>query len=68
MVVGVAVQPYLNLPALLIVAVVTVVLVIGIRESALTNAVLVLVKVGRRAVRHRLGCGYVAIGNWTACR
>src|SRR5262245_30387148 len=37
---------WLNLPALLITLVVTVILVIGIRESATTNAVLVGVKVG----------------------
>ena len=33
------VQPYFNLPAMLIIAAVTVVLVIGIRESALTNTI-----------------------------
>jgi amino acid transporter len=37
---------WLNLPALLITVLVTVILVIGIRESATTNAVLVGVKVG----------------------
>jgi len=37
---------WLNLPAMLITVAVTVILVIGIRESATTNAVLVGVKVG----------------------
>src|SRR5262245_55579264 len=37
---------WLNLPAFLITLIVTVILVIGIRESATTNAVLVAVKVG----------------------
>src|SRR4051812_34892140 len=37
---------WLNLPALLITLIVTVILVIGIRESATTNAVLVAIKVG----------------------
>ena len=35
---------YINLPAVLIVALVTVVLVIGIRESANVNTVLVAIK------------------------
>jgi APA family basic amino acid/polyamine antiporter len=61
-----AFQAYLNLPSLLIVAVVTLVLVIGIRESALTNAVLVLVKVGVVLYVIALGAGYVSSRNWTS--
>jgi basic amino acid/polyamine antiporter, APA family len=60
------IQAYLNLPSLLIVAVVTVVLVIGIRESALINAVLVLVKTGVVLYVIALGVGYVASTNWTS--
>src|SRR5262249_45175496 len=37
---------WLNLPAALIIVACTVVLVIGIRESATTNAILVMVKIG----------------------
>jgi APA family basic amino acid/polyamine antiporter len=61
-----AIQAYLNLPAVLIVAVVTVVLVIGIRESALTNAVLVLVKTGVVLYVIALGVAYVSTANWTS--
>src|SRR5262249_37511700 len=39
-----AAGPWINLPAVVIIAAITLVLVIGIRESALTNAVLVAVK------------------------
>ena len=42
---GQLVQTYLNLPAILIMGLITIILVMGIRESATTNAVLVVVKV-----------------------
>jgi amino acid transporter len=56
---------WLNLPALLITLGVTVILVIGIRESATTNAVLVGVKVG--VVLFVIGAGVLFIDprNWT---
>jgi basic amino acid/polyamine antiporter, APA family len=60
-----AIQAYLNLPAVLIVAAVTVVLVIGVRESAVTNAVLVLVKVGVVLYVIAVGTAYVSMANWT---
>ena len=44
---------WFNLPAVLITLLVTVILVIGIRESATTNAVLVGRQARRRPVRHR---------------
>jgi len=57
---------WLNLPALLITLGVTVILVIGIRESATTNAVLVGVKVG--VVLFVIGVGILFINpaNWTS--
>ena len=42
----------INLPAVLIVAAVTIVLVHGIRESAHTNTTIVIIKICRRCVRH----------------
>jgi len=55
---------YINLPALLIVALVTVVLVIGIKESASFNAAMVMVKLA--AVLFVIGVGvfYVDPANW----
>lgn len=59
------VQTYGNLPAVLIIAAVTYVLVLGIRESALTNTLLVLVKVGVVVFVIVLGAAYVQPENWT---
>jgi APA family basic amino acid/polyamine antiporter len=53
-----------NLPALLIVALVTGVLVIGIRESAGLNAALVGVKVGAVLFVIAVGAFFVDPGNW----
>ena len=56
---------WLNLPALLITVGVTVILVIGIRESATTNAVLVGVKVGVVLFVIGVGIFFVDPTNWT---
>src|SRR5205823_6667169 len=56
---------WLNLPALLITVAVTVILVIGIRESATTNAVLVGVKVGVVLFVIGVGIFFVTPANWT---
>ncbi len=56
---------WLNLPALLITLAVTVILVIGIRESATTNAVLVGVKVGVVLFVIGVGVFFVNPANWT---
>jgi amino acid transporter len=53
-----------NLPALLITLLVTGILVIGIRESATTNAVLVIVKVGVVLFVIGVGIAYVQARNW----
>jgi amino acid transporter len=59
---------YMNLPAVIILLLVTAVLVIGIRESAASNTVLVIVKLGvvLFVICVGLGSGYVAISNWTS--
>ncbi len=55
---------WLNLPALLITVAVTVILVIGIRESATSNAVLVAVKVGVVLFVIAVGAFFVNPDNW----
>lgn len=54
-----------NLPAVAIMILVTVVLVIGIRESATTNAVLVITKVGVVLFVIVVGIFFVNPSNWT---
>jgi APA family basic amino acid/polyamine antiporter len=56
---------WFSLPAVIIMALATVILVIGIRESATTNAVLVLIKVGVVLFVIGVGIGYVTPKNWT---
>lgn len=58
------IQAYMNLPAMIIVAIVTVILVIGIRESAVTNTILVFVKVAVVLFVIVLGIGYVNLDNY----
>jgi amino acid transporter len=60
-----AVQPWLNLPSLFIMLFVTTVLVIGIRESVRTNAILVITKLGVVLVVIFVGWAYVNSANWT---
>jgi amino acid transporter len=55
---------WFNLPALLIVLLVTAILVIGIRESARTNAVLVAVKTGVVLFVILVGIFFVSSANW----
>jgi basic amino acid/polyamine antiporter, APA family len=57
---------WFNLPAVLILAAVTVVLVIGIRESAASNTALVLIKVGVVIFVILVGWSYVDSKNWTS--
>ena len=57
---------WLNLPALLITLLVTAILVIGIRESATTNAVLVAVKVGVVLFVIGVGVFFIDPANWTS--
>ena len=62
---GLAGRPWFNLPAVLIMILVTYILVRGIRESARTNATLVLIKVGVVFFVIAVGIGYVQPQNWT---
>jgi APA family basic amino acid/polyamine antiporter len=57
--------PWLNLPAAVIVALTTIVLVIGIRESARTNAVLVIIKLAVVLLVIAVGWQYINTANWT---
>ena len=56
---------WINLPAVLIMCVVTYILVRGIKESARTNALLVAIKVGVVIFVIAVGFGYVQMQNWT---
>ena len=56
---------WLNLPAVLVMAAVTAVLVIGIRESVTVNTTLVLLKVGVVLFVVVVGWAYVNPANWT---
>jgi amino acid transporter len=56
---------YMNLPAVCILAIVTVILVIGIRESAAFNTAMVIVKLGVVLFVIAIGIGYVYKPNWT---
>jgi APA family basic amino acid/polyamine antiporter len=56
----------INLPAVVIMALVTIVLVIGIRESATTNALLVATKVGVVIFVIVVGWRYINTANWTS--
>src|SRR5262245_18940577 len=56
---------YMNLPAVLVVAFITVILVIGIRESAAFNTAMVCLKVGVVLLVIAAGYSYVNPGYWT---
>jgi amino acid transporter len=58
-------EAFMNLPAVLIILACTVILVIGIRESATTNAVLVGIKVGVVLFVIGVGYSYINPDNWT---
>jgi APA family basic amino acid/polyamine antiporter len=55
----------INLPAIIIVLLITVLLVIGVRESARFNAVMVTVKLAAVLFFIIVGAGYVKPENWT---
>ncbi len=63
---GAALPAYINAPAILVMGVVTWVLVVGIRESALTNTALVIVKTAVVLFVIVLGWSYVTYANWTS--
>src|SRR5438552_347977 len=55
---------YMNLPAVCILAIVTIILVIGIRESAAFNTLMVLIKLSVVLFVIAIGVGYVNKANW----
>lgn len=55
----------INLPALLIVALVTIVLVVGIKESARFNAAMVIIKVAAVLFVIVVGAFYINTANWS---
>jgi APA family basic amino acid/polyamine antiporter len=59
---------WFSLPAVVIMALSTIVLVIGIRESATTNAILVITKVGVVLFVIAVGVWYVNPANWSGIR
>jgi basic amino acid/polyamine antiporter, APA family len=62
---GDTVTAVFNLPAVIITALVTVLLVIGIQESARVNAVIVVVKVAVVLLVIAAGIGFVNTANWS---
>lgn len=62
---GQEIQTWGNFPAMAILALVTYILVIGIRESAITNAILVIVKLTIVLFVIAMGVGYVQTKNYT---
>src|SRR5262249_35118472 len=56
---------WFNLPAVVILLLITTILVVGIRESAASNTVLVAIKVGVVLFVIALGVGYINKDNWT---
>ncbi len=61
---GQMVMAWLNLPAVLITAAVTVVLVIGVKESAGLNAAMVLLNIGVILTVVGIGAAYIEPKNW----
>ncbi|AMV36902.1 amino acid permease [Planctomyces sp. SH-PL62] len=62
---GVEAIAWFNLPAVLITAILTIVLVVGIRESAGLNAAMVLLNIGVIMTLIGAGAAYVDPKNWT---
>lgn len=55
---------YINIPAMLIIAAITALLVLGIKESARVNNVIVVIKVAVVVIFILAGIGYVSTANW----
>jgi basic amino acid/polyamine antiporter, APA family len=62
---GSMVQGVFNLPAFLIVLVITGILILGVRESANVNSVIVFIKVGVVVALIILGIRFIVPANWT---
>lgn len=57
-------QAWINLPALLVTAAITVILVVGVKESARFNAAMVVLNIGVILMIIIVGAAYVDPGNW----
>lgn len=55
---------WINLPAIIIILIITVILVKGIKESAWTNSLLVAIKVSVVLLIVAVGCFYIESDNW----
>jgi APA family basic amino acid/polyamine antiporter len=62
---GTMIQGVINLPAVFIIAVISLLLMVGIRESARTNAVIVVIKVAVVLVFITLGWAYINSDNYS---
>ena len=60
----VATGAMLNLPAVLIVTVVTIILMLGIKQSSTTNAIIVAIKVGIVVLVIGFGAFYITVDYW----
>ena len=63
---GLAGRPWFNLPSVCITLAIMAILILGIRESARTNAVLVGIKVSVVLLVIGVGCAYIQPANWTS--
>jgi len=54
----------INIPAMIVIALVTILLVIGIKESANVNSLIVIIKVAIVIIFIIAGIGYVSTANW----
>jgi APA family basic amino acid/polyamine antiporter len=59
-----SIAPQINLPAMFIVAFVTVLLVIGIKTSALFNNIMVIIKVSAILIFVGFGFAFISVHNW----
>lgn len=63
---GQQIQPWVNLPGMIVVLFITWILVIGIKESAICNAVFVVIKLAVILIVIGVGAAYVNPDNWTS--
>lgn len=61
---GATVQGVFNLPAFLIVLLITVILIVGVRESANVNTVIVFIKIGVVVALIIVGIKFIVPSNW----
>jgi APA family basic amino acid/polyamine antiporter len=59
-----SIAPQINLPAMIIVAFVTILLVLGIKASALFNNIMVVIKVSIILIFAGIGIAFISVHNW----